>query len=252
MHRFLKQFIYGLLYLSIVALLAGGVYYFYFIPNPSCFDNIKNQEETEVDCGGSCIDCELLTIALEVDEPQVFSAGNLKSTILGRVVNRSVNYGLNSFEYEFQITNSLGTLLSKPQGRSYILPNEERYLIVPALDIDEREIAKVTLTIPRENWEPKSSLPEYALRLKDIKTIPLAKTVQVSGNLSNDSSKSFASITLVGIILNKKNMISSVSSTELDNVAAFSETPFIIFFPNLKSVHEVSLGSTKVFYEVKR
>ena len=101
MHRFLKQFIYGLLYLSIVALLAGGVYYFYFIPNPSCFDNIKNQEETEVDCGGSCIDCELLTIALEVDEPQVFSAGNLKSTILGRVVNRSVNYGFYSFEYEF-------------------------------------------------------------------------------------------------------------------------------------------------------
>lgn len=252
MRRFLKQFLYGLFCLSIATLLAGGVYYFYFTQEPSCFDNIKNQEETGVDCGGSCIDCELLTIALQIDEPQVFSSGNLKSTILGRVSNHSLNYGLNSFEYEFQIFNSLGALLSKSQGESYILPGEERYLIVPALDIDKRDIGKVVLNIPRENWEPKSNLPDFTLKLQDVKTAPSARTVQVSGNLANDSSENFLSVTLVGIVFDKKDTALSVSSTKVDDIAAFSETPFAIFFPELKSVAEVNLGATKVFYEVKR
>ncbi len=252
MRRFLKQFLYGLFYLSIVALLAGGVYYFYFTQEPSCFDNIKNQGEAGVDCGGPCIDCELLTIALQIDEPQVFSLGKLKSTILGRVSNHSLNYGLNSFEYEFQIFNSLGALLSKFQGKSYILPGEERYLIVPALDIDKRDIGKVVLNIPREDWEPKSNLPDFALKLQDIKIAPLARTVQVSGNLANDSSENFPSVTLVGIVFDKKDTALSVSSTRVDDIAAFSEKPFTIFFPELKNVAEVNLGATKVFYEVKR
>lgn len=253
MRRFLKQFIYSLFYFSILAVIAAGIYYFYLIPEPTCFDNIQNQNELGVDCSGPCIDCELKTLTLEVDEPLVFEAGQFKSTILAKIINPSVNYGLNDFEYEFQIFSSFGTILSRLQGRSYILTDESKYLIVPAIDIDSRDISKVILNIPEEKWEVKSNLLTYELRFKNIKILPSQKTVQISGSLTNDSPKSFSSLTLVGIVFDKEGNEKNASTTKIDNVSAFSETPFVIFFPNMKNIGEINLNDTRgVFYEIER
>ncbi len=252
MRRFPKQLLYGFFYLSMLALAAGGVYYFYFIPNPSCFDNIQNQNEAGVDCGGQCLDCELKTLTLRIGEPLKFGAGEFKSTILAKISNPSSNYGLNDFEYEFQVFSSFGTILTTLHSRSYILPSESKYLVAPAVDIDSRDIGKIVLNVPLQNWEQKVNLPVYNIRFKNVETIPLAKTVQVAGSLVNDSSSNFSSIALTGIIFRKNGEVSNASSTKVDNIPAFSETPFTIFFPNLQSVQEVNLKATEVFYEVKR
>lgn len=252
MRRFFKQLIYGLFYLLILALVAGGVYYFYFIPEQSCFDNIQNQDETGVDCGGQCLDCELRNLTLRIDEPLKFEAGEFKSTILAKISNPSSNYGLNDFEYEFQIFSSFGTILTTFHGRSYILPSESKYLIAPAVDVDSRDIGKTVLNVPLQNWRPKADLPVYSLRFKNIETVPLSKTVQVAGNLVNDSSSIFSSIILTGIIFGSNGEVLNASSTKVDGISAFSEAPFTIFFPNLKNVAEVNRNTTEVFYEVKR
>ena len=57
--RLLKQFLYGFFYLAILVSLIWLVYSFEFKPAPNCFDGKKNQEETGIDCGGSCISCEV-------------------------------------------------------------------------------------------------------------------------------------------------------------------------------------------------
>ncbi len=252
MRRFFKQFIYGFLYLSILAVIVGGVYYFYFIPEQSCFDDIKNQNETGLDCGGTCADCELKTLTLKIDEPQAFDGGQFKSTLLARVTNPSLNYGLNDFEYEFQVFSQFGTLISKFRARSYILTDESKYLIVPGIDIDPRDISHVTINIPIQNWERGSNLPHLNLKFKDLLTLPVAKSVQVGGVLVNDSSSGFSSVSLIGILFDKNGDTVNASGTKIDNVRAFSEIPFTIFYPIIKNVQEINFGSTKVFYEVKR
>ncbi|MBI1838779.1 MAG: hypothetical protein HYR95_00535 [Candidatus Colwellbacteria bacterium] len=144
MHRFLKQFIYGFLYLSILAVIVGGVYYFYFIPEQSCFDNIKNQNEVETDCGGGCAACELKTLKLQSDAPQVFSAGASRSTILIKIKNPSSNYELPSFDYKIGIVSKFGTPLLRLSGTSYVSPKEDKYLVIPGIDIGEISNASAT------------------------------------------------------------------------------------------------------------
>lgn len=252
MRRFLKQLIYGFLYLSILTAITCGIYYFYFIPEQSCFDNVQNQSETGIDCGGICADCELKILALKIDEPQIFEAGQFKSTLLAKITNPSVNYGLNDFEYEFQVFSPFGTLISKFQGDSYILINESKYLIAPGIDIDSRDISYVKVIIPVQNWERRANLPDFNLKFKNLLTLPVAKSVQISGIMENDSGGGFSSVNLIAILFNKNGNIINVSRTKIDNVSAFSETPFTIFYPTIKNIQEINLSSTKVFYEVKR
>lgn len=252
MHRFLKQLIYGFLYFFMLAGIAYAIYYFYFIPEQSCFDNIQNQSETGLDCGGTCIDCELKTLILKIDKPQTFEAGQFKSTLLAKITNPSLNYGLNNFEYEFQVFSQFGTLISKFQGDSYILTNESKYLIVPGIDIDHRDVSYVTVSIPSQNWERRANLPDINLKFKDLLTLPVSKTVQVSGVLKNDSGSGFSSVSIIGILFDKSDNIINASWTKIDNVRAFSESPFTIFYPTIKNVQDINAGRTKVFYEVKR
>lgn len=251
MRRFLKQFGYGLFYLSIFGGLGFGIYRFYSAPVSSCFDNIRNQNEESLDCGGPCIPCELKTLKLQIGEPKVFSTGGSRSTIVVPVTDPSLNFGLKEFDYEFQIFSSFGTLLTKLNGQSYISTGETKYLTMAGVDLKSSDIGKVVANVPVQDWVTKNKLLIYNLKFTGVKTTPLAQTVQITGKLVNDSSLGYGATTLTGILLNKKGEIVNASTTKIDSVAAFSQTPFTIFFPNL-NVAGVSLSSTKVSYEINR
>jgi len=248
--RILKHLGYGFIYLSILGSLGFGINYFYLIPEPSCFDNIQNQDEINVDCGGGCIDCELKTLKLLVKEAKVFQVNPSRSTIIAEITNPSLNYVLKDFDYEFQVF-SFGNLLGTFAGRSYIAASQTKYLVAPALDLGKKDINEVKVLIPEENWERKEVLPVYGLTILNIKTTLVFGTVQVDGKLKNESSTGFSPITLIAVLFNKSNEVINASTTKLDEVPAFSENNFTIFFPGL-NIQEVNLGATKVLYEVKR
>ena len=51
MPRLLKQFLYGVFYLAIIAAVGVGFYFHYDNAPPSCFDGIQNEGEQGIDCG---------------------------------------------------------------------------------------------------------------------------------------------------------------------------------------------------------
>src|SRR3989344_1711391 len=54
-----KQLIYGLGYLACLGLIFFLLYSAFNTRQVGCFDNVLNQNETEVDCGGVCAPCAL-------------------------------------------------------------------------------------------------------------------------------------------------------------------------------------------------
>ena len=57
MTRLAKQIIIAIIFFLILAGF-GFLVYWNILPNPSCFDNIQNQNEEGIDCGGPCQSCE--------------------------------------------------------------------------------------------------------------------------------------------------------------------------------------------------
>ena len=256
MPRCLKQFIYGFVYLLFIGLFGLGVYTRYFVTPPSCSDNIQNQQETDIDCGGPrCGTCELKHLSLKVGEPAFFDAGQFKTTAVVKITDPSLNYGSKGFNYEFQVINKFGgAIASRPSlsGTTYISAGETKYLIVPAIDIDPRDVGSVVVNIPNPTWELKESLPKFALSFNNLKTSVGIKSPQVTGNLKNDSATAYSSISLVGVVFDKFGTPLSASATELDNIPSFSETPFTIFYPSLPKASVIDPTLTSVSYEVSR
>ena len=259
MPRFLKQFIYGFVYIIILGLLGLGVYDRYFVVPPSCFDNVQNQDESKIDCGGSrCIPCELKELTLQISEPVFFDAGQFKTTVVVKVTNSSFNYASKSFDYEFQVINKFGgAIASRPglSGNSYISAGESKYLIVPAIDIDPRDVGRVVINIPDVAWDLKTNLTSYSFSFKNLKLTFAGKSPQVSGILKNDSASSYKAISIIGVLFDKAGATVNASTTEIDNIQSFSETPFTIFYSainNASVIDTASLSQNWFSYEVSR
>lgn len=251
MYRRLKQLIYGLFYLLVFTGISVGIYFYYLIPKPTCFDNIKNQNEENADCGGLCVSCELKTLNLINGEVQVFSAGKFKSTILVKIKNPSSNYFLRKFGYKFDVFSKLGTRLAAIEGKSSVLPVETKYLVVPGINYDYQDILKVVFKTLDQNWEPAGNSPRYSFKTENLKTEVSGGYIQVKGELVNDSAFSASSIVVAAIIYGKSGDILNGSTGEINSVAAFSKNPFKIYLPALAySVNNFDSVKTEVFYEV--
>ncbi len=260
MPRFLKQFIYGSIYILIIGLVGFGIYSLYFTTTPSCSDNIQNQQESEIDCGGpNCISCELKLLTLkQVNEPNFFDAGQFKTTAVVKITNPSWNYGSKNFNYEFLFINRLGgAIATRPGllGTSYISAGESKYLIAPAINIDPRDVGRVLVNISNVAWDLKANLTSYSLSFKNLKLVLNNKSPQVSGILKNDSASSYNAISVIGVLFDKRGNAISASATKLDNVQSFSETPFVIFYPAMSNAASIDISSISpqwFSYEVSR
>lgn len=258
-NRLLKQFIYGFVYLLVIGLFGLGVYDRYLVAPLSCSDGIQNQAESEIDCGGpNCSTCELKHLTLQIGEPAFFDAGQFKTTAVVKITDPSFNYGLKSFNYEFQIINKFGgAIASRPglSGTSYISPGETKYLIVPAIDIDPRDVGRVVINVPNIAWDLKADLTSHSFSFDKLKLTLAGKSPQVSGVLKNDSSSTYKAISIVGVLFGKDGKPVAASTTQLDNIQSFSETPFTVFYPVMSGtsvIDTASLSKNWFSYEVSR
>lgn len=230
MNRTLKQFTFGSVYLVIFAIVAFGIYFFYFQPAPACTDHKQNQKEAAIDCGGPCVPCELKDLSLITEEVKAFPAGDGQATLLAKVRNPSQDFTV-SFSYDF------GSLSGgrKLEGRKTLTPGDAKYIVVPGLPVDASNI-KTNLKIFDLNWS-KDTSPAPNVRITSDSKIDKDR-VTVAGVLSNDSPVNLPFVSLTALLFDKDGKVLNASITELEKVEAFSEKKFIIFFPEARGLAE--------------
>jgi len=135
-NRLRKQLIIAFIFLGILIVLGGGIY-LAVKPNPTCFDNKKNGGETGIDCGGSCISCDLKNnppLSVKT-EPVILTAANNKVNLYFQLINSSNEWGAEKFTYHLILT---GPNNEKQQldYTDFILPHEVKTFILPQLDIN--------------------------------------------------------------------------------------------------------------------
>ena len=128
--RLFKQITIGAITILIITLLGSGVYYAFLKPKPTCFDNIRNQNEEDVDCGGPCQSCEIKYLApLDYSKEAYFIVQNNKYFIYTRILNPNAKWGVKSFKYTFTIAEADSSIKTFV-GKDYILPLETKYLVL--------------------------------------------------------------------------------------------------------------------------
>ena len=247
MNRILKQLAFGSVFFIIFALVALGAYLSYFKSAPSCADNKQNQGEAGVDCGGSCIPCEVKGLSIVTEEIKIFPTGKSQATLLAKVRNPSQNFSA-SFSYKFNLG---GTLLYQRElrGRETLAPQKIQYIVVPNLPIDEERINGVSLDVAELNWS-ENNLPILDIRVNSQSNVDKNR-VTVTGVLSNNSAVNLPTVKLIALLFDREGKVLNASITELEKVEAFSERQFIVFFPEVEGLAKnVDPQKTEIQWEL--
>lgn len=241
-----KQIFYGIFFLIVFGLIGWWIYGGLFPSNPTCFDGIRNQGETDVDCGGPCTPCEVKALKdLKVNYVKVFKAADGIGAV-AEIYNPNATWAAANFDYNLTLTDSSGVVAENFSGNSFVYAGDLKYIVKPYLKEDPLKIVKGNLTISNFQWVPMAQLPKPQIDLSNIQTTK-DSTLSVSGKASNRSEYDFSSANVYALVYNSSNDLLAGSMTTLDSLPKFESKDFKISFSKELNLYEATPDLSQYF-----
>lgn len=251
--RFRKQIIIAIVYLIIFGLIAAGTYFLAVKPRlPSCFDNIQNQGEAGIDCGGPCQLC-----FWQLQEPlEIISAEEIKTLdnyvdLVAKIKNPNRDSGAKLFSYRFDLYDINDNLLAFKEGSAYILPQQTRNIIEQKVRV-ELEVSKTEFKIINIDWQKLVDYEDPELLIKNQNIDEAEGITRLTATLENRSNYDFDTIDVLAVLYNKESKVVSVGKIDLRTVLSKENRYFEIswFFPLQDQVSTADVtAKTNVFLE---
>lgn len=243
---FRKLFFLGV-FLILVAESSYYVYKIYFPTIASCKDNIQNQDEAGVDCGGICAMSPLFaecppppppdkTKPIEVVWSKVFYSDIGTYDLAAKINNPNAYWGVASFEYNFIARDSNNAVVIDQKGTSYLLPESYDYIVIPSVKSNGNPV-KAELNIVKEGqkWVSVSSvynnlslsLPfrEKTYNAKDENGLPAAYAI-----LTNATTFDFDKIDVKVILFDENNEPVAANASDRRTMRSGEEQFFRLFW----------------------
>lgn len=190
---------------------------------PSCFDGIKNGQETGVDCGGACSRvCLDETYGLVVWWERPFKITKGVYNAVAYIENQNLYSGLRKVDYEFRLYNKDNILVAEPyRGSTFVEPNKRSAVFVSGIQTGDNEVFNVFFRILSvQDWErTPAEFSQNILSVRDPILSNQDTTPKLSAVVENKTPYSFENIPVVAIIYNSKDNAIAASQTYLDQLA---------------------------------
>lgn len=254
--RSFRKIFFGLLFFALVAGIGYGIYSKIFIPTPNCLDNIQNQNETGVDCGGVCPTVCVDPVPQEVvDRVRVewvkaVASGVDAYDLAARIRNTNKYWGLKRYKYQFIAKDDSGKDVLSHSGESYLLPDDYDYVIALSVKVDFLP-KNIEFKIFNEDWVSVSgsydvssvSLPVNGqqFNLKDASGLSSA-----SGVLINNTAYDFDRIDIKVALFDNDSNLLGVNTSYLGAVLSKEERGLHIVWSEVpaSAVYNVDFKAT--------
>ena len=234
-HRVKKRII----ILTGFVLIAGlfGFLIYFIVHNPAnCFDNIQNQDEAGVDCGGACEkQCELKPEDIKVIFTKVIPTLPQKYNMILKLSNPNAAYGVKSADYVIKFFNE-SQLIADYNGSFYILPNDTKTVVLNALDM-ELEPDNVSVAIENIDWiklQNYQTAPQIVVKNQFYhKLVNQTAFSEIKGVAVNRSDFDFDKIDVNILLFDSNKEIIDGTFTEVRTLFSGEEREFIAnwFYP---------------------
>lgn len=247
MGRIAKQVAYGFGFLLAIGLIGAFLYVFQFKAAPTCEDSRRNQGETEIDCGGPCIPCELKGLEIEETLVRVIESGGERVTLLAIIQNPSERYGAD-VKYRFDVIGSFGGRVFQAAGVTALDPGGTRYIVEAGVPVRPEDAGEVRFVVEGVSWHTDEPHPAYKMALEDIRTVD-GEDVRMLGTLQNSEPLGFRAVRITAILQTAEGEIAGASALRLTDIPAFDVRDIVIFFPPLPKEVSVDVEKTLLFIE---
>jgi hypothetical protein len=210
----------------------GFLIYYSSQPAPSCFDNIQNQEEEDIDCGGPCPPCELVYIKdIDVLWAKAITSQDNFYDLAAQIKNPNPNYGSGQAPYQFELYDSQDNLISQLTGSTFILPNQTKYLLQTKTESNQ-PIKRVKLSFGQIDWQKKEDYqpPQLFIQQKEYRLLPSQELgfSQARGILINKTSFDFDKIDIDVLLFDAGHRLLATNQTEIRSLTAGQERDFVV------------------------
>ncbi len=226
--RIIKRLIIIFIYLAIISLIGTGLYYL-FRTKPTCTDRIQNQGETGIDCGGPCQKCEEIPKAenLKVIEKAIIAGETGKYDALAAVTNPNSQFGVERFDYSFNLLDEAGKIIAKSSGASFILPGQTKYILAFNMMPVDAKPEKLDFQISSFKWSQFSEFeePDIAVYAKEFNLASGGEPgfAKLRAKMRNQSGFDFRKISAVAVIRDKNGSPIVINETNFNDVRANEE-----------------------------
>ncbi|TAJ88391.1 hypothetical protein EPO44_15560 [bacterium] len=239
-----KRIIIALVYVLLIFSVGAGsrVLYSHFHPYVApgtCFDGIQNQNETGIDCGGVCSSCASVTQSflqkIQVHWTKTFEAQAGVYDLAAEIQNPNFTYGSEDVEYHFEILDSTGKQIQSVPGKTFILPQETRSVVMQAVAL-QAPPAQAVLHVDAVLWQRIIGFSNSGIHV-DNRQVQIVQNdpnvfARMSGIVANDSPYDLRSIEVNMVAYNASGDPIAVNRTDIQTVKSGEKRQVEVIVPH--------------------
>ncbi len=215
--------------------LLGFLIYSWVKPDPTCTDGKKNQNETEIDCGGVCSPCKKTfeTQDLIIKEKYFLPAGQGKYDAIIKISNPNNQIAVSELSYSLKLHDATGNVLAERSGKNFILPVESKYIIETNLETSTVP-AQIEVAISDLQWEEFFNYERPELNIYNRRYELISSGVGYSeafGLLRNESPFDFNSVKINVVLRDANGQPIAFNKTEMNTINAGEQRDFRLLWP---------------------
>lgn len=221
-----------LVFLGLIAFLI-----FHKVTNvvPTCFDHKKNGGETNVDCGGAC----LQYCANELTDPKVRWARSFEITpgVVHAIAYIEHSYPAASVEkmgYTFKLYDAKNVLITERSGATYLGPMGRTAIVETLIPTGNIAVASTRLSftdpIPWQKIDPVFS--QVVIKTDRTLLEKFSEGTRLTVTIENKSRYSFSGIDVVAILYDKNDNAVTTSKVLLPTLPALDSQTVYFTWPS--------------------
>jgi len=225
--RFIILLIIGAVVVAFFATVGIATFY----ETPTCTDNKQNQDETGVDCGGSC---SYLCTAEQLPPTVLFSRpltqNDGRTDVIAEVVNKNLFAAAKNVPYTIVLYDSTQAFVQSIQGVLDLPPNSSVPVFVPGIASGKQTAVSAFLTIDKEavRWFPLTADPRIVPEVTSQILTGASTTPRIEATLANPTVTVLSDVPVVVLVKDEKGDVIAASTTVVPSIPAqgFSQALF--------------------------
>ena len=205
------------------------------IPESTCFDNRKNQNETGVDCGGLCLSCELTyPQPIKVFWARAVPVRENSYDVAAQIQNSNELVSSVDVEYEFTLYDDFGPLITRT-GKTFLYA-QERTLVIEQNIETVRLATRTEFRISHVVWQEKRDLIPTIIAERRVYSIAEdrgRKQGVVDITLFNKSPYDFAQADVQIAVLDKEGNLLGVNKIQVEHILSQSRLMLKAIWPQI-------------------
>lgn len=217
-----KFIIFGTMGIIVVLFISVFIYKQFLNKAPSCFDNIQNQDEVGIDCGGVCaLLCPAESRPPIVSYSRLFKIGPGAYSALALVENPNQNVYSKNMSYVFKVYDISNVLLFEVYGNTFIPPGRIFPIFEHSILTGNRQASKITFEIlDKENirWE-KGDYQDPLVKVSNVSNDLVDTRSRITADIENNEVYPLRDMQVVAVIYDIQGNAHESSSTVVDYVS---------------------------------